>query len=90
VVVDGVRLSFVEGEDDQSTVVVEVGVVEQSAEPEIGPIAQEVDGGVMAIVDHIGREERPLGYGRGVDIGGKVVEVTMIRARRVSFAAIES
>ena len=56
-----VCLSFVKGEQDQSTVVVEVGVVEQWEEPVIDPRARKVNGGVVTIVDHIGRHEHPLG-----------------------------
>ena len=78
-VINSVRLSFVKGEEDQSTVVVEVGVVEQWGEPEIDPTTREVDGGIVAIVDHIGRYEHPLRKGRSIDIDGKVVEVTNIR-----------
>ena len=75
-VVDGVRLSFVEGEDDQSTVIVEVGVVEQCAEPETSPVGREVNGGIVAVVDHVGCHEHPLRDGRGVEIDGEVVEAT--------------
>ena len=70
-----VCLSFVKGEQDQSTVVVEVGIVE----PVIDPRARKVNGGVVTIVDHIGRHEHPLGESRGIDIGGKVVEIAMKR-----------
>ena len=59
-VVDGVRLGFVEGEEDQSTVVVEIGIVEQREEPIFDPAGCEVDGGVVAVVDHVGRHEHPL------------------------------
>ena len=70
-------LSFVKGEQDQGTVVVEVGIVEQWEEPVIDPRARKVNGGVVTIVDHIGRHEHPLGQSRGIDIGGKIVEVRM-------------
>ena len=79
-VVDGVHLSFVKGEEDQSTVVVEVGVVEQWGEPEIDPAGRKVKGGIVAIVDHVGCHEHPLRKGRGIDIDGKVVEVANKRA----------
>ena len=78
-VVDGVHLSFVKGEEDQSTVVVEIGVVEQWGKPEIDPIARKVNGGIMAIVNHVGRYGHPLRKGQGIDIYGKVVEVANIR-----------
>jgi hypothetical protein len=74
-VVDGVRLGFVEGEDDQGTIIVEVGVVEQCAEPEIGPIGRKVNGGIVCIVDHVGRHKHPLRDSRVIEIDGKVVEV---------------
>lgn len=78
-VVDGVCLTFVEGEEDQSTVVVEISVVEQWEEPVIEPLARKVNVSIMAIVDHIWRDEHPLREGRGIDIGGEVVEVAMKR-----------
>ena len=56
-----VCLSFVKGEQDQSTVVVEVGVVEQWEEPVINPRARQVNDGVVTIVGHIGHHEHPLG-----------------------------
>ncbi len=72
-------LIFVKGEEDQSTVVVEVGIAKQWDKPVIDPLARKVDGGIMATVDHIGRHENPLREGRRIDIGGKVVEVAMKR-----------
>ena len=77
-VVDGVGLGLIEGEEDQSAVVVEVGIVEQGEEPIFDPAGGEVDGGVVAVVDHVGRHEHPLRQGGGVDIDGKVVEVADI------------
>jgi hypothetical protein len=79
VVVDRVGLGLVEGKEDQRTVVVEVGIVEQRGEPEIDPAARKVDGGVVAIVDHVGRHPHPLGQSRGIGIDGKVVEVANSR-----------
>jgi hypothetical protein len=61
VVVDGVCLGLVEGEEDKCTVVVEVGVVEQWEEPIFDPAARKVDRGVVAVVDHVRRHEHPLG-----------------------------
>ena len=78
-VVDSVCLSFVEGKDDQSTVIVEVGVIEQSTEPEIGPVGRVVNGGIVAVIEHVGRYENPLRNGRGVDIDCKVVEAANSR-----------
>ena len=79
-VVDGVGFGLIEGQEDQSTVVVEVGIVEQGEEPIFDPAGGEVDGGVVAVVDHVGRHEHPLRQGGGVDIDGKVVEVADIRS----------
>jgi hypothetical protein len=78
-VVDRVGLGLVEGEEDQGTVVVEVGIVEQWGEPEIYPAARKVDGSVVAVVDHVGCHPDPLGKGRSIGIDGKVVEVANIR-----------
>ena len=41
-VVDGARLSVAEGEEDQITVVIEVGIAEQREEPEIDPASNKV------------------------------------------------
>ena len=41
--------------------------------PVINPLARNVDGGVMAIVSHIGHHEHSLREGRGIDIGCKVI-----------------
>jgi hypothetical protein len=79
VVVDRVGFGLVEGEEDQGTVVVEVGIVEQRGEPEINPAARKVDGGVVAVVDHVGRHPDPLGKSRGIGIDSKVVEVANVR-----------
>ncbi len=45
-------------------------------EPGIDPLARKVNasGGIMAIVDHIGRHEHPLREGRGIDISGRVID----------------
>ena len=80
VVVDVIHFCFVKGEQDQSTVVIEVGVVEQWGEPEVDPIARKVNCGIVTVVDHVGRHEHPLREGRGIDIDGKVVEVANTRA----------
>ena len=77
-VVDGVGLGLIEGEEDQSPVVVEVSIVEQGEEPIFDPAGGKVDGGVVAVVDHVGRHEHPLRQSGGVDIDGKVIEVADI------------
>jgi len=41
-------------------IIVEVGVVEQWEQPEIEPAGRVVDGGIVAIVEHIGRHPDPL------------------------------
>jgi hypothetical protein len=74
VVVDGVRLGLVEGEENQHTVVVEVGVVEQGEEPEIDPAGSKVDGGWAL---------RTLGQGRGLLIGPISVGVATPVIRKV-------
>ena len=66
-----VCLSFVKGEQDQGTVVVEVGVVEQWEEPVIDPRARKVNGGVVTIVDHIARHEHPLGRAEALTSAAK-------------------
>ncbi|KAH9011131.1 hypothetical protein EDB84DRAFT_1054886, partial [Lactarius hengduanensis] len=43
--------------EDQSSVVVGVGVVEQWGEPVIDPLASNVNGGIVAIVDHVWHHE---------------------------------
>ena len=43
-------LVLIEGEEDDRAVVVEVGVPEQRVQPELQPLAHEVDVGVVALV----------------------------------------
>lgn len=76
VVMLGVGLVLVEGEDDER-VVHEIAVVQQRLEEVTGPGASKGDIGVMAIVGHIGGDEGPLGKGLGLQIileGGEVLD----------------
>lgn len=75
VVVDAVGVVLVKGEQDEGAVVVEARVGEQRGEPELQPVARIADAGVVAVVEHVGGDEEPLGDGGGVDVGGEVVEV---------------
>ena len=49
-VVEGARLGPVEGEEDQSTAVIEVGIVEQGEEPEIDPAGGKVDCDIVTML----------------------------------------
>lgn len=78
-VVNVVRLVLVEREQDDRAVVVESGVREQRRQPEIEPVAREVDGRVVPVVDHVRRDEHPLREHGRVHVRGEVVEVAVQR-----------
>ena len=50
-------LGLVKGEEDDRAVVVKVGVREHGREPEVKPVAGEVDVSVVAVVDHVRSDE---------------------------------
>lgn len=59
-VLDGVGLGLVEGDEDKG-VVHEVGVVQQGLKEVASPVTGDGDGGVVAIAGHVGGDEHPLG-----------------------------
>ncbi|KAI3482850.1 hypothetical protein L1887_54381 [Cichorium endivia] len=73
-----VAIVFIESEEDEGPVGVEVGVVEQSGQEVAGEVGEEGGGGVVTVVDHIGRDEGPLRERGCVDVDGEVVEVAVV------------
>lgn len=74
---------LIESQHNQSSIVtltrVELGVAEERDEPVLQPRTSIVNGGVMSVVDHVRGDEDPLRENIGVDVGGKVIEVTNSR-----------
>ena len=69
-----VCLGLVEGQQQQGAVH-KGGVVEERCEPVPLPNRSKGDVGVVAIIGHVGCDERPLGQGIGFEIVLEVVEV---------------
>lgn len=76
-VIDSASLILVECQEDEGLVVVKAGVTEEWDEEVLEPLGDEVDVGVVGVVDEVGGDEEPLGEGGGVDVGGEVVEVAV-------------
>lgn len=51
---------LVEGQEDDGAVRVEVRVLEEREEPEVEPVANEVDRRVVSVIHEVRRDEAPL------------------------------
>ena len=56
----GIRLRLVEGEEHKR-VVHEIGIDQERREEVLGPEAGDCDGGIVAVICHVGSDEHPLG-----------------------------
>lgn len=77
VVGDGVGVVLIEGQQDQGLGAVEVGVRQERLEEACGPSAGSGDGGVVAVIGHVGSDEHPLGKSVGLQVlveGGEVLD----------------
>lgn len=59
VVFNRVRFVFIEGDYDQSLVVIEIGIVQQRGQEASGPVGSIINGGIVAVVKHIRSDKRP-------------------------------
>ncbi len=71
------RLILIKRQQYKRPIIVKRRVRKQRGQPKVKPGRSKVDRGVVSVVDHVGRDEDPLGEGGGVEVAREVVEVAV-------------